>query len=128
MDCGGNRLLCHAVPACLQSIPVDLVMKQTLDDLHERMLIIENLLGATGVNALPLQASGDPDQFLKRNLKLAMMAKNVRPSQLARSSGVCEQTICDWQSGIVPRGLVNLKKVANALGITVDQLVFGGEE
>ena len=103
-------------------------MTQTIEDLNARILVIENILTQTGLSAPAMREPGTPSVTLKRNLKLNMAAQNVTLSELARRAGVSKQTICDWQSGLVPRSVVNLKRIATALGVTLDQLVFGGEE
>jgi transcriptional regulator with XRE-family HTH domain len=62
--------------------------------------------------------------ILSKQLKIFMTKRGMTISQLARVSGVPKQTISDWTSGRKPQSLTSLKKVADALGTTIDCLCF----
>jgi len=61
---------------------------------------------------------------LKENLKFLFYKKETYASELARVANVPKQNICDWQSGAMPGDPIKLKRVANALGVTMDELLF----
>jgi transcriptional regulator with XRE-family HTH domain len=67
----------------------------------------------------------DQTMNLKRQLKSLLESKDMTASQLARKAGVPKQSISGWLSGSNPRDIRQLKKVADALGTSVDHLVFG---
>lgn len=46
-------------------------------------------------------------------------------AQLARKAGVPKTTLAEWMISGNPRDLNKVKLVADALGLTVDQLCFG---
>jgi transcriptional regulator with XRE-family HTH domain len=56
------------------------------------------------------------DQLLKQN--------NLRASDLSKITGIPKQTISEWRSGLVPKSVVALKRVASAFGVSLDELVF----
>jgi transcriptional regulator with XRE-family HTH domain len=62
---------------------------------------------------------------LKSLLKKQLETKGITASQLSRMSGVPKQSISGWLSGSNPRDIRQLKKAADSLGVTVDQLCFG---
>lgn len=63
---------------------------------------------------------------LSFQLKKMIDLTGLTVSELSRQSGVPKQTITDWLAGTEPRRISQVKKVANLLGVTVDELVFGG--
>lgn len=63
--------------------------------------------------------------ILSKQLKEILAKRGLTISQIARISGVPKQTISDWVIGRKPRSLANLKKVADALDTTIDELCFG---
>lgn len=65
---------------------------------------------------------------LSSQLKKMIDTNGHSVSELSRQSGVPKQTITDWLSGTEPRRISQVKKVAMLLGVTVDELVFGGVE
>lgn len=99
-------------------------MEITIKELHTRLLTIEKLLSQTKGND-DLNKSEPIKIKIKENLKRHLFVRNMKPIELAKKSGVSKQTICDWQSGQVPKGIITLKKVADTLGITLDELIFG---
>ena len=62
---------------------------------------------------------------LKNQLARYLEIRDLTAAQLARRSGVSRQTISDWLTGRSPRNIEQVKKVADVLGLTVDQLCFG---
>lgn len=62
---------------------------------------------------------------LKQQLRDTLSLNGMSAAELARKSGVSKQTICDWMSGSGTRSLVLLKKVANTLNLSLDELCFG---
>lgn len=62
---------------------------------------------------------------LRKQLKLYLERNGMTASQLARKSGVPNTTIADWLSGRKPRNLDQVKKVADALGVSIDHLAYG---
>lgn len=62
---------------------------------------------------------------LKGQLNFYLKSYGWTPAELARRSGAPKQSISDWMAGTPPRNLVLLKKVADTLQTTVDNLLFG---
>jgi transcriptional regulator with XRE-family HTH domain len=61
----------------------------------------------------------------KKQLKLYLDKRGLSASDLSRISGVPKQSISDWLGGSSPRNILNVKKVADALLVSIDHLVFG---
>jgi transcriptional regulator with XRE-family HTH domain len=53
-----------------------------------------------------------------------LRASNLTAAELARRSGVSKQTISDWLSGVQPRSIPQLKKVADVFNVKLDDLLF----
>jgi transcriptional regulator with XRE-family HTH domain len=62
---------------------------------------------------------------LKRQLQHYLDLKDITAAELSRKSGVSRQVLSLWLGGVEPKKLSQVKKVADALGTTVDHLVFG---
>ena len=62
---------------------------------------------------------------LKDRLKTLLEVRGMTAASLSRLSGVSKQVISLWLSGSSPKKLDQLKRVADALGVTVDELCFG---
>lgn len=62
---------------------------------------------------------------LKHQLKLFMQLRELSAAQLARKSGVPKQSLSGWLSGSNPRDVRQVKRVADVLETSVDQLMFG---
>lgn len=62
---------------------------------------------------------------LKQNLKKLLHDKDMTAAQLSRATSIAPQTLNNWLSGQEPRGLIQLKKVADYFGLTIDELAFG---
>lgn len=55
-------------------------------------------------------------------------AKGWTQEDLGREAGVHEKTIAKWEQGVqVPGRQGNIAKVSRALGVSVDELLYGGE-
>ena len=65
---------------------------------------------------------------LHKNLKSLLEKKGVTPSQLSRATKVPNSTIQNWLSGLEPRNLIQLKRVAEYFDVTVDYLLYGGKK
>lgn len=62
---------------------------------------------------------------LKNQLRFYLDSKGLTASQLARKAGVPKQSISGWLAGSNPRDIKQIKKVADVLSVSVDNLVFG---
>jgi len=62
---------------------------------------------------------------IKHQLKSYLEYRGMTAAQLARISGVSKQVLSMWLGGSQPKNLDHAKKVADALGTTVDNLCFG---
>jgi transcriptional regulator with XRE-family HTH domain len=61
---------------------------------------------------------------LKKNLKHILETRGLTASALARMSSTPKQTLADWLAGASPKDLSAVKRVADALGVSVDSLCF----
>jgi len=64
---------------------------------------------------------------LHKNLKALLEQKGMTPSQLSRATKVPNSTVQNWLSGLDPRNLIQLKRVADYFDVTVDYLLYGGK-
>ncbi len=62
--------------------------------------------------------------FIAERLKLARLNAGYTPGRLAELSGIHEKAIFKYERGTVAPGAENLKKLAVALEITTDYLLF----
>jgi len=58
-------------------------------------------------------------------LKHLMAERSLTFKKLSELSGVPASTIKTWSSGIEPKSMTATRKVARALGVSVEYLVFG---
>ena len=65
---------------------------------------------------------------LSKNLKRILFDRSLKAAELARLSGVSKTSIGEWLAGSNPRDIRKVKKVADALDISIDDLCFGGGE
>ena len=56
-------------------------------------------------------------------LRIVRESKGLSQSELARISKVHRVSICRYESGEKMPSVVSLKKIADALGVTVDELL-----
>lgn len=61
---------------------------------------------------------------LKHQLKYYLNETGMTAAQLARKSGVPKQSLSGWLTGNNPRNVMQVKKVADVLGVSVDNLLF----
>ena len=61
---------------------------------------------------------------LRLNIDQLLKQKNLRASDLSKLTGIPKQTISEWRSGLVPKSVVALKRVASAFGVSLDELIF----
>lgn len=62
---------------------------------------------------------------MKMQLRFYLKSKGMTASQLGKMARVPRQSISDWLAGSSPRNVNHVKKVADALGVSVDNLLFG---
>lgn len=65
---------------------------------------------------------------LKTQLRFLLKEEGLSAAQLARKAGVSRQVISDWLAGTSPRQIESVKKVADVLKVTLDELLFGEGE
>lgn len=73
----------------------------------------------------------DPNLFpmtLKKQLRFYIEKRDMTATQLARKSNVPKQSMSGWLSGSNPRDVKQVKRVADALGVSLDNLLFGTGE
>lgn len=64
------------------------------------------------------------EMHLKANLKSILKEKGMSVTHLSKQSGVAVQTLHNWLTGLEPRNLSHVKRVADYLGISIDELCF----
>lgn len=57
-----------------------------------------------------------------------MKSQGMTVTHLSRESGVAVQTLHNWLSGMEPRSLAQVKKVAIILRVSVDELCFSSSK
>lgn len=62
---------------------------------------------------------------LPKVLKATMLQRGLTFKELSALSGVNLKTLYHWSSGQSPRGIVQVYRVAVALGLSIEQLAFG---
>ncbi len=62
---------------------------------------------------------------LKKNLRELIKAQGITVVHLSRATGVPLQTLHGWLSGTEPRGLIQLKTIADYFETSLDKLCFG---
>lgn len=62
---------------------------------------------------------------LKKQLRFYLDANDMTAAQLARKAGIPKQSLSGWLSGSNPRDVKQVKKVADSLGVSLDNLMFG---
>jgi len=65
---------------------------------------------------------------LKQQLRLYIKKRGFTAAQLSRLSGVPKQSISDWLAGANPRNIDQVKKVADALCVSLEHLCFGTDD
>lgn len=62
---------------------------------------------------------------LKKQLRFYLDSRHMTAAQLARKAGVPKQSLSGWIGGSNPRDIKQVKKVADSLGVSLDNLMFG---
>ena len=62
--------------------------------------------------------------MLKSNIMIILKKRGIKQSELSRISGIPKQVICDWTAGIKPKCVIRVKRLADCLGVTLDELLF----
>ncbi len=62
---------------------------------------------------------------LKKQLKYYLDRNDLTASQLARKASVPKQSLSGWLAGSNPRDVKQVKRVADVLNTTLDNLLFG---
>lgn len=62
---------------------------------------------------------------LKKQLKYYLERNDLTASQLARKANVPKQSLSGWLAGSNPRDVKQVKRVADALNTSLDNLLFG---
>ena len=78
--------------------------------------------------AVPANIPNVREMNLKSQLKLHLERRGMTAAELARKSGVSKQVVSHWLNGAKPKNINQVKKVADALGTTLDHLLFGSGE
>lgn len=65
---------------------------------------------------------------LKKQLKFYLELRDMSAAQLARKANVPKQSLSGWLAGSNPRDVTQVKRVANALSVSLDNLMFGQGE
>ena len=61
-------------------------------------------------------------------IKQARERLGMTQEQLAKALGVTQGAVSQWEMGITHPGFESLRKLAAALGVTVDELINGKKE
>ena len=69
--------------------------------------------------------SGFKEMKLYKNLKTMMIAKSLSLKKLSVDVGIPPSTIHGWLNGAAPKSIIDLKKVADFFGVSIDELCFG---
>lgn len=64
------------------------------------------------------------DMRLKENLKRLIDKKNIQVSHLASTLKIPNSTLHGWLNGVPPRNLLELKKISDYFGLSLDELCF----
>jgi transcriptional regulator with XRE-family HTH domain len=67
----------------------------------------------------------NPIMNLRKQLAHYLGVTGLTASALARKAKVPKQSLSGWLAGSNPRNIVQIKRVADALGVSLDELVFG---
>lgn len=74
-------------------------------------------------------AASLPPNYRKMNLKAQLRfyldKRGMSAAELARKAGVSKQVLSLWSGGAKPKNIDQAKRVAIALGTTLDNLMFG---
>jgi PAS domain S-box-containing protein len=62
---------------------------------------------------------------LQKQLRHLLEKNRMSAAELSRKSGVSKQSISDWLRGVQPNSIPHLKRIADTLSITLDELLYG---
>lgn len=62
---------------------------------------------------------------LKAQLQHYLQIRDMTPTELARKSGTSKQVIASWLNGAEPKKFAQVKAVATALNVSIDNLLYG---
>ncbi len=62
---------------------------------------------------------------LKKQLRQYLELREMNASQLAKKASVPKQSLSGWLGGSNPRDIRQVKRVADVLGVSIDNLMFG---
>jgi len=65
---------------------------------------------------------------LKKQLRFYLDLNDLTAAQLARKANVPKQSLSGWLAGSNPRDVKQVKRVADVLGVSLDNLMFGEGE
>lgn len=63
--------------------------------------------------------------ILNKVLRKILAERNIKPSQLAKATGISVQTLHNWLGGQAPRKIDQVKLVADHLHLSLDFLLYG---
>ena len=63
--------------------------------------------------------------YLSLTLREQIKKKHLSQLELSKISGVRASTLHDYAYGAIPRGLINMVKLADTLEISLDELILG---
>lgn len=67
----------------------------------------------------------NPNYVFPKILQVTMKKKGISFKELSKKSGVKKSTLYGWTSGIRPRDIIHVYKVAKILNLTIEELMFG---
>lgn len=65
---------------------------------------------------------------LKKQLQFYLDRDEMSATRLAKKAGVPKQSLSGWLAGSNPRDVRQVKRVADVLGVSIDNLMFGEGE
>lgn len=66
--------------------------------------------------------------ILKTQLQRLLKQKNLTASELSKLANVPKQSLSDWLAGSNPRDIRQVKRISDALGVSINFLCFGEGE
>lgn len=66
-----------------------------------------------------------PNYVFPKFLRATMKKEGIGFKELCKKSGVKKSTLYGWTSGIRPRDILQVYKVAKILNLTIEELMFG---
>ncbi len=91
----------------------------------DRPAVDETSLAYLSSGSMTIIVGMSDEILIGQVLKRLMAEQALTFKKLGEMSGVPASTIKTWSSGIEPKSLAAARKVARALGVSVEHLVFG---